>query len=343
MKIGLTYDLVDDYIARGMSEVEAAEFDSPETVDAISEALENVGHHVVRIGSLEPLTRRLALGESFDLVFNIAEGLEGYGREAQVPAVLEGVGIACTFSDPLTLCLCLHKGMTKRIVRDCGIPTADFIVIERMEDLDGVNLPFPVFAKPVAEGTSKGVTSMSRITDMHQLKTVCMDLLETFSQPVLVETYLPGREYTVGIVGTGEAARVIGVLDVAIKAEADGIDYTFETKKYCEELVTYRLGTDEPARQAADTALAAWKVLGGRDAGRIDIRFDAAGIPNFIEANPLPGLHPIHSDLPIMATLAGVGYTDLIEQIVNSAIFRIGSSRIAMLVSIADRRYSSAF
>ncbi len=343
MKIGLTYDLVDDYVARGMSEVEAAEFDSPETVDALAAALAEDGHEVVRIGSLEPLTRRLALGERFDLVFNIAEGLEGYGREAQVPGLLEGFGIPTTFSDPLTLCLCLHKGMTKRIVRSAGIPTADFMVVERLEDLDAFDLPFPVFAKPVAEGTSKGVTSLSRIGDHHQLRKVCADLLETFSQPVLVETYLPGWECTVGILGTGDEARAVAVLDVDIKAEADGLDYTFETKKQCETLVTYRLATHDLAQQAIKTALDSWKALGGRDGGRVDIRFDAAGVANFIETNPLPGLHPTHSDLPIMANLAGVEYAELIREIVKSATARMKTNRASTFVTQSTKRCMSAF
>ena len=153
VKIGITYDLRDDYIAEGYTEEETAEFDHPRTIAAIEETLRDLGYETDRIGHLRALTRRLVAGDRWDLVFNIAEGLRGFGREAQVPALLDAWEIPYTFSDPLVLSLTLHKGLTKRVIRDLGIPTPDFAVVETPEEIAAVALPFPLFAKPVAEGT----------------------------------------------------------------------------------------------------------------------------------------------------------------------------------------------
>ena len=164
MKIGITYDLRKDYLVAGFGEEETAEFDSEETIAAIDRALQDLGYRTDRIGNIKSLTRRLAAGDSWDLVFNIAEGLRGFGREAQVPALLEAHEIQYTFSDPLVLSLTLHKGMAKRVVRDLTVPTPDFFLVENESDLAFIDLPFPLFAKPVAEGTGKGVDSASKIT-----------------------------------------------------------------------------------------------------------------------------------------------------------------------------------
>ena len=191
MKIGLTYDLRDDYLAEGYSEEETAEFDRSDTIEAIEDSLRISGYQTDRIGNIKTLVGRLASGERWDLVFNIAEGLWGFGREAVVPALLEAYGIPYTFSDPLTLSLALHKGMTKHILRDAGISTPDFAVIETEDDIAQVKIPFPLFAKPVAEGTGKGITSASKIASQNELKDMCLLLLAKFKQPVLIESFLP--------------------------------------------------------------------------------------------------------------------------------------------------------
>ena len=211
MLIGLTYDLRQDYLSMGFSEDETAEFDRIDTIEAIENVLNEIGHQTERIGNIWSVTKALSLGKRWDLVFNIAEGLYGIGREAQVPALLDAYKIPYTFSDPLVLALTLHKGMTKRVLRDLGIPTPDFAEVNSVRDIRNINLPYPLFAKPIAEGTGKGITAASRIENRKQLETVCRQLLNDYQQPVLVETFLPGREFTVGIVGTGEnAARLVG-------------------------------------------------------------------------------------------------------------------------------------
>jgi len=323
MTIGLTYDLRDEYLAEGYSEEETAEFDRRDTIDAIEQALRAMGFGTERIGHARSLMRRLALGERWALVFNIAEGLYGFGREALIPALLEAHQIPCVFSDSLVLALTLHKGMTKHVIRDLGIPTPDFAVLYTESEISDIFLPFPVFAKPVAEGTGKGVTPTSKIHDRRKLRQVCRQLLATFNQPVLVETFLPGREFTVGILGTGENARAIGTLEVVLNEKAEQDVYSYVNKEYCEELVEYHLVEDDMALHAQRVALAAWRGLGCRDGGRVDLRADADGVPNFIEVNPLAGLHPEHSDLPILATKTGMAYQQLIETIVLSALQRV--------------------
>jgi D-alanine-D-alanine ligase len=324
MKVGITYDLRDDYLASGFSEEEIAEFDRRETIDAIDHTLQGLGYTTDWIGNVRALIARLAVGDRWDLVFNIAEGLRGYGREAQVPALLDVYQIPYTFSDPLALAMTLHKGMAKRVVRDFGIPTPDFIVIKSSRDMANIDLPFPLFAKPVAEGTGKGITAASRLSDHDELVSCCTRLLSEYRQPVIVEAFLPGREFTVGIVGTDDEARAVGVMEVVLKNQAEEHAYSYLNKKRFEEFVEYRPVAGEEAEQAIGIALAAWRALECRDGGRLDLRADGAGRIHFLEVNPLPGLHPEYSDLPILCTMFHIPYQKLIGWIMESAKRRVG-------------------
>lgn len=326
MRIGFVYDLRDEYLAAGHSEIEVAEFDSPATLDEIEAALNRLGHDVVRVGRGQALAARLVGGERYDLVFSIAEGLAGRSREAQVAGLCEMFAQPYAFSDPLTMAATLDKAVAKRIVRDHGIATADFAVLSKAQEAVSVGLPFPVFVKPVAEGTGKGCSNASRVTSNDELRTEAARLIEKFQQPVIAETYLPGREFTVGIIGTGEGARVIGVAEITVRAEAADPVYSFENKESCEKTVVYSLATDAQAKLAAKAALLAYRALECRDGARLDFRSDAQGVPHFLEANPIAGLHPTHSDLPIIADLAGLGYDALISGIVQSAAARHGLS-----------------
>jgi D-alanine-D-alanine ligase len=326
MKIGITYDLRQDYLTSGFGEEETAEFDRPDTIEAIDQTLRQLGYTTDRIGNVRNLIRRLAAGDRWDMVFNIAEGLKGFGREAQVPAVLDAYAIPYTFSDPMVLSLTLHKGMTKRVIRDMGVPTPDFFMVETESDVEMTDLPFPLFAKPVAEGTGKGINATSKIVNKDELASVCRKLVETYSQPVLVETFLPGREFTVGIIGTGKSAMAIGVIEILLQENAEADAYSYFNKEKYADLVEYRLVNDAAAQRAKEVALVAWKGLGCRDAGRIDLRADATGIPNFMEINPLAGLNPEHSDLCIIARQLGMTYKSLIGAIMSSAHERYSST-----------------
>ncbi len=322
MRVGFTYDLKDDYLKAGFSEEEAAEFDAVETIEGIEAALTSLGYRVDRIGNVLRLAERLVAGERWDIVFNIAEGVRGIGREAQVPALLDAYGVPYVFSDPMVLALCLHKGLTKRVVRDAGIPTAPFHLVEDEHDIGDLRLHYPLFAKPVAEGTGKGIGALSKISDEATLRDRCRDLLARFRQPVLIEEFLPGRECTVGIVGTGRAARIVGVMEVLFKPNAEKDAYGLHNKKHYREIVEYVVPEKGLFDACSVVALAAWRALGCRDGGRVDVRCDARGVPNFIEVNPLAGLHPIDSDLPILARLNGTDYRTLIAAIMESALSR---------------------
>jgi D-alanine-D-alanine ligase len=323
MRVGITYDLRDAWLRAGYSELETAEFDRVDTIDSIADALTELGYTVDRIGHLQQLATRLVAGDRWDLVFNICEGMHGWGREAQVPALLDAYQIPYCFSDALVCSLTLHKGMTKDVVRAGGVATPDFAVVHDLSGARNVKLPFPLFAKPIAEGTGKGVSSASKVHDAAELQSVCRQLLAEYRQPVLVERFLPGREFTVGILGTARKASALATLEIALLPGADAEVYSYRNKENCEELVEYRLLTEQKLKAKVEAlALRAWRVLGCRDGGRIDVRLDEHGNANFIEVNPLAGLHPEHSDLPIMATKIGMDYVSLIGGIMNSAKVR---------------------
>ena len=317
MRLGFTYDSIEDWSGDGLDAEQLAEFDTPDTVSSIAAALARPGHSVERIGRATALMARLLDGARWDLVFNVCEGLHGPGREALVPALLDAYGIPYVFSDPLVLALCLHKAHAKRVVRDAGVATAAFTLLERPGDApDG---PGPWFLKPVAEGTGKGIGPASLCRTPDEARAAAAALLARHQQPVLAEAFLPGREFTVGVLGTGPDAAPLAVMEIQSAAT-----YGFDTKKHYEDRVGYRLVDDPEAQAAASVALAAWRVLGCRDAGRVDLRSDAAGRPHFLEVNPLAGLHPVDSDLVIMARLAGHGHAWLIDRIMQAAGTRLG-------------------
>jgi D-alanine-D-alanine ligase len=324
LQMALCYDLKEDYLAEGLTAEEVMELDDEETIDEIAGALRGLGHTVERVGRGAELARRLASGQRWDLVFNIAEGLRGRSREAQVPALCELFDQPYTFSDPLTCAITLDKPLAKRLVRDHGLPTAPFAVVERSEDTDRVDLAPPLFIKPAAEGSSKGVTDRSRVDRRDLLQEACADLLRRFDQPVLVERYLPGREMTAGIIGNGSEARVVGLMEVRFRDGTDG-DYTALNKAEFTSRCEYRLLDGEPLGvRGREVALAAYHAFSCRDAARVDLRCDEHGEPCFLEINPLPGLHPVRSDLPILWRLAGLSYPDLLGRIVEAAARRQG-------------------
>ena len=325
LRIGLVYDLRAAHRVAGLSEEDLAEFDSEETIAAIEGALQVLGHHPECIGHGRDLCRRLVAGDRWDLVFNLAEGVAGRSREAQVPALLELFGVPYTFSDPLTCAATLDKSVAKRLVAGAGVATAPSVLVRDSRDLPAVDLTYPLFAKPVAEGTGKGIDAQSRIASPSDLAPTVERLLKRYRQPVLVEGYLPGREFTTSILGTGADARVLGTLEVRLRADAPHGDYTFDVKERSEAFVDYVPLTDGVLRRPVEElALAAYRAVECRDAGRVDVRLDEHGDPCFLEINPLPGLHPTHSDLPMTAIAHGMSYRDLIGAIVTGACARQG-------------------
>ncbi|NCA99757.1 MAG: D-alanine--D-alanine ligase [Clostridia bacterium] len=334
MHIALTYDLKEDYLARGFAPEMAAEFDSLETINALAETIMRLGHAVTRIGNYAALADWLALGQRPDLVFNICEGEQGLGREARVPALLETVQIPFVFSDVAVLTLALHKGLSKLAVRGLGLATTDFYQVESLASLDRliagtVPLSFPLFVKPVAEGTSKGIDGLSRIDTADRLYQRCSELLERFRQPVLIERYLPGREFTVGIVGTGAKARVVGIMEIVFAHEDTASIYSYAAKFVDNSSwIRYQVPEPEICQTLSEAALKIWRGFGCRDGGRIDFREDEAGVLQFLEINPLAGLNPDYGDLPIICKLAGLNYDELVGAILASAIERLEEQHV---------------
>ncbi|MDD2943288.1 MAG: D-alanine--D-alanine ligase [bacterium] len=323
MLIGLTFDLRDYYRRLGYNEEDIAEFDSEETISAIEHALSLMGHSTVRIGNIWELTRNIADSQKWDLIFNVAEGLHGLAREAQVPALLEAWQIPYTFSPPEVIVTCHDKSLAKLLVHQAGVKTARWQVVRNDSDIEQINLPFPLFVKPLAEGTGKGISAASVVKSREELKLPVSQLLKRFSQPVLVETYLSGREFTVGITGTAGDASLVGVMEIISGKDAEVGGHTYQNKENCETLMEYHLADCPIGKAAGELALAAWRALGCRDAGRIDIRCDENGVPHFLEVNPLAGLHPTHSDLPILASMANIDYQQLLTRIMDCCLNRL--------------------
>jgi D-alanine-D-alanine ligase len=320
MKVGLTFDLRSWYIDRGYSMDETAEFDKQETVDALESSLKMMGHITEPIGNTFQLIDALAAGKRWDMVFNIAEGLYGDGRESVVPAILDQYKIPYVFSGPVIMGLSLNKHLTKLVVSAAGVPVSPGALVTELTDLDKVNLAYPLFVKPVSEGTGKGITEKSLVNNSMELRAMVEWIHKDFIQPALVEEYLPGREFTVGIVGSGAAAVAIGGMEVIC---ADNLPYSVEVKENYQNYCSYKPLDDDIADECKSVALRAWKALEAVDAGRIDLKADRRGRICFIEANPLAGLNPVHSDLPILARMYGIEYQRLLEMIMDSAIKRI--------------------
>ena len=312
---------------------EFAEWDSAETIGAVERALAALGE-VVRIEATDDFPERLRTARP-DIVFNIAEGLRGPNRESHIPAICEFYGIPYTASDPYTLSLCLDKARTKDVLRARGVPTAPSVLVESVVDLG--DLPaFPVFAKPVHEGSSKGITERNFCRDRQELAETVSFLLERYAQPVIVEAYLPGAEFTCAVLGNGHGARVLPLVGLNFSSLPDGAlpIYGFEAKWVWDRPERPLAIFECPARISAPLAreiervtLAAYRALGCRDWSRIDVRLDAKGAPNVVEVNPLPGILPDPQDnscFPKAARAAGISYEQLIQHCLRLAAERQG-------------------
>jgi D-alanine-D-alanine ligase len=273
------------------------------------------------------------LAEPVDLVFNIAEGWGTRSREAQVPAICELLRIPCTHSGSLTLAISLDKAMTKRIAAANGIPTPEFICIDALGELDAASLPaFPLMVKPACEGSSMGIRNSSRCTNVVELRSRAERLFRQYGGTVIVERFLPGVEATVLVMGNGSCstpvtARVVGIMEISPRSESvDEFVYSLSVKRDYRNQVAYHVPPRVPASVIStigQTALGAYRALACRDIARVDIRLDAAGAPSLIDVNPLPGLHPIDGDVPILCGRLGISFVGLIREIVAEAQARL--------------------
>jgi D-alanine-D-alanine ligase len=315
-----------------------AEWDEPATIAAVAAALSTVGE-VILLEADAGFPARLA-AERPDFVFNIAEGLYGPSRESHVPAICEFLGVPCHASDPLALALALHKGRAKEVMAQRGVPTAPFMLARSRDDARNCSLPFPLFAKPVHEGSGKGVSVKSLCHNRAELVTQVEELLVTYRQPVLVETWLPGREFTVAVLGNGSEARCLPLVGLSFDTLPAGAPpiYGYEAKwlwdTLDQPLEIYECPARIPetlAEEIRHAALAAYHALECRDWCRIDVRCDAAGRPMVVELNPLPGILPDPRDnscLPKAARVEGMSYDDLIRMVADIAWRRISGQSL---------------
>jgi D-alanine-D-alanine ligase len=322
----------------------------------VEAALAELGE-VVRLEATPDFPERLR-AERPDIVFNMAEGLRGVNREAHVPAILEFFGVPYSGSDPFTLSLSLDKARTKEWLTYHGIPNARFLLVREGDDPEGLvervrarGLEYPLFAKPVHEGSSKGITERNFCGSPEELRHAVAFLVESYAQPVLVEEYLPGREFTCAVLGNGDAARVLPIVGMNFEALPAGAlpIYGFEAKWLWDRperpLDIFECPARVDARlQAAieRVTLGAYRALGCRDWSRIDVRISAAGVPNVVEVNPLPGILPDPADnscFPKAARAAGMSYDELIQSCLLLAAERQG---VAVAATAAARRARAA-
>ena len=320
MKIGITFNLRGEAMAdpAGIGDGDE-EFDSPETIEALAEVLRTGGHAVEKLGFGRKLIDRL-LADPPDAVFNIAEGYHGRSRESQVPALLEMLSIPYTGSDPLTLALTLDKDLAKKVVSSRGLKTPGHIVLEAPrvlgeEDLQGLRPPLLV--KPSYEGSSKGIRLASKVSGLNEANAQAEWLFAEYGGPVMVEEFLDGPEFTVGVIGNSPP-RVLGVMMIRHRSlPPEDFLYSLEVKRDWENQVEYLVPPPVDGAlllEIEELALGAYQALGCRDVSRVDIRL-RDGEPHFLEVNPLPGLSPEYGDLVIMAGRMGIGYEQLVLEI----------------------------
>ena len=319
LRVGLTFNV--KRIDPTENDAEA-EFDSPKTIKALTTAIESYGHTVVPLEANADLPHLLTAAAP-DVVFNVAEGLRGRGREAQVPALCELLGIPYSGSDPTTLSLCLDKGLTKQILRSAGIDTADWQVLttgrEKLKPLR-----YPVIVKPNAEGTSKGITSRSVVNDEAAARVAARTLVDKYGQPALVEEYIIGRELTVGLLGE-KRPKMLPPMEVVFVDPPQHPVYGFEEKQSDTPRVRFECPpnlTPIELKKVEKTVRDTFTALGCRDVARIDLRLTADGRVVVIEVNPLPGLTPDFSDLCTIGKVAGMDYRTLIGEIMAGSIKR---------------------
>jgi len=324
LKVGFTFNVKRVAPDLAGEQDDEAEYDSPKTLQAIREAIASYGHELVDLEATQDLPLQLA-STPVDVVFNIAEGFKGRSRESQVPSLLELLDIPYTGSDPAALSVSLDKAVAKRVVRTHGILTPDYLILNTGKERLPRELGFPLLVKPVAEGTSKGVTKKSIVHDEGELREVARELIAKYRQPALAEQYISGREFTVGLLGE-RRPKVLPPMEIVF---LDGTDptpiYSFEMKQDWTDRIRYEVPAKLTERELDRLERAAREVfaaLGCRDVARIDFRIDAEGRIFFIECNPLPGLTPGWSDLVLIAQAGGIEYRALIGEILSFAIRR---------------------
>lgn len=330
LRIGFSYN-VKRVDSKGGDDTEA-EYDAPETINSIRDAIESYGHMVVPLEATAELPRQL-MDARLDLVFNIAEGVSGRNREAAVPALCELMGIPYTGSDAATLSIALDKALSKRVLRQHGIPTPEFQVMETGRERLSPKMKFPLIVKPNQEGSSKGVSAHASVVDDEEsLRQVVRELLDKYRQPALIEYYIAGREFTVGLLGD-KRPRVLPPMEIIFLDKANPRPvYDYQIKQEWEKHVYYQCPaqlTPAELKSMERIARETFVALDCRDVARVDLRMDDAGEIYVLEVNPLPGLTPGYSDLCLIANAANIDYRSLIGEILTGGLKRMREKRRA--------------
>jgi len=323
IRVGFTYN-----VKRSHDGDDEAEWDPPETIIAIANALARQGHIVVHLEATPDLPRVLAEAD-VDLIFNIAEGVEGRNREAQVPALCELLGIPYTGSDSATLAIALDKALGKKVLLQHDILTPKFQVMESARERLSPDMKFPLIVKPNAEGSSKGIDSTNVVDTEEELRAAVKVCVEKYRQPALVEEYIAGREFTVGLLGD-KRPRVLPPMEIKFKKETGRPVYDYAVKQEWEEHVYYECPaklTEAEQKAMEKIARATFFALDCRDVARVDMRMDAEGRIYVLEVNPLPGLTPGYSDLVLIAQAIGMDYDQLIAEIMVGGLRRMREKR----------------
>lgn len=319
LKVGVVHNLKRAIISSGADE--EAEFDSQATVDALCQAIRLNGYEAIPLEARPELPAQL---KEVDIAFNIAEGRKGRYRESQIPALLELLDIPFTGSEAGSLAVCHDKALAKRLVSQSGVATARFQLVSSDREPIDRNLRYPLLVKPVAEGSSKGVARRSVATTPEELREVLSEMLARYRQPALIEEFLPGREFTVGVL-ENPRLRVLPIMEITFHGDEQHPIYSFENKQGDDGLIQFKVPAEVDAgfqRRMEKTAKTVFRALGCRDVARIDFRLDQNGSINFIECNPLPGLTPDYSDLCVIGNAAGYSYSELVGQILAPAVKR---------------------
>lgn len=325
LTVALCFNLDRDLVPRDDEPPDLhCELDSEKTIAAMADALAAGGHQVRLIEADDHAPARLAATRP-DIVFNVAEGLRGESRESYIPAVCDALGLPYTGSGVLTLAVALDKAMAKRVFAFEGVRTAPFVVIQPGQEICAGDLRYPLFAKPLREGSSMGISERSRASTPEELREQVLAIHRGYRQPALVEEFLTGREFTVGILGNQDV-EFFPVMEINYQAAPQGHNiYSRHFKAEWSSWDYYHCPapvSDIERYRLQETALAAYRAVGCRDLGRVDIRYDRDGLPCVMEINPIPGLSPGFSDYPRMAGLAGYTYPDLVQAILAEAVKR---------------------
>jgi D-alanine-D-alanine ligase len=322
--VGFTYN-----VKRSHDGDDEAEWDPPETIISIANALARQGHIVVHLEATPDLPRVLAEAD-VDLIFNIAEGVEGRNREAQVPALCELLGIPYTGSDSATLAIALDKALAKKVLLQHDILTPKFQLMESPRERLSPDMTFPLIVKPNAEGSSKGIGATSVVDTEEELRAAVKECVDRYRQPALVEEYIKGREFTVGLLGD-KRPRVLPPMEICFKnVEVERPVYDYGVKQEWEKHVSYECPakvSDAELKAIEKIARATYWALDCRDVARVDLRMDQEGRIYVLEVNPLPGLTPDYSDLVLISKAVGISYDDLIAEIMTGGLRRLRDKR----------------